>query len=112
MTEMPLYQQVITVLLCTAATMLTRFLPFLIFSSKKPTPQVVRYLGNALPAAIFGLLVVYCLKDVAWTLAPHGLPEMIGIGVTAGLHIWLRRMLLSMFAGTAVYMLLVQVVFH
>ncbi|WP_341795296.1 hypothetical protein [Mitsuokella multacida] len=37
---------------------------------------------------------------------------MIGIGVTAGLHIWLRRILLSMFAGTAIYMLLVQIVFR
>lgn len=109
MMEMTLYQQVITVLLCTAATMLTRFL---LFSSKKPTPLMVRYLGNALPAAIFGLLVVYCLKDVDWGLAPHGLTEVIGIGVTAGLHIWLRRMLLSMFAGTAIYMLLVQIVFR
>lgn len=112
MMEMTLYQQVITVLLCTAATMLTRFLPFLLFSSKKPTPLMVRYLGNALPAAIFGLLVVYCLKDVDWGLAPHGLPEVIGIGVTAGLHIWLRRILLLMFAGTAIYMLLVQIVFR
>ena len=60
MTDMPLYQQAITVLLCTAATMLTRFLPFLVISARKPTPPLVRYLGNALPAAIFGLLVVYC----------------------------------------------------
>lgn len=70
MTDMPLYQQAITVLLCTAATMLTRFLPFLVISARKPTPPLVRYLGNALPAAIFGLLVVYCLKDVAWGRPP------------------------------------------
>lgn len=111
MTQMPLYQQVLTVLLCAAATMITRFLPFLVFSSKKPTPLLVRYLGNALPAAIFGLLVVYCLKDVVWAAAPHGAPELIGIAVTGGLHLWLRRMLVSMAVGTAVYMVLVQGVF-
>lgn len=111
MTDMTLAQQVVTVLLCTAATMLTRFLPFLVFSSKKPTPRLVRYLGDALPAAIFGLLVVYCLKDVSWTLPPHGAPELMAVALTAALHLWLRRMLLSMAAGTALYMLLVQCVF-
>ncbi len=111
MTDMPLYQQAITVLLCTAATMLTRFLPFLVISARKPTPPLVRYLGNALPAAIFGLLVVYCLKDVVWGRPPHGMPELITVTVTAGLHLWLRRMLVSMAAGTALYMLLVQRVF-
>ena len=111
MTDMPLYQQAITVLLCTAATMLTRFLPFLVISARKPTPPLVRYLGNALPAAIFGLLVVYCLKDVAWGRPPHGMPERIAVAVTAGLHLWLRRMLVTMAAGTALYMLLVQRVF-
>ena len=56
-------QFAITIAMCTAATMLTRFLPFLIFSSKdQQPPEVVRYLGKVLPAAIFGMLIVYCLK--------------------------------------------------
>ena len=110
MTDMPIYQQIITVLFCSAATMLTRFLPFLVFSSKKPTPYLVRYLGNTLPAAIFGLLVIYCLKDVSWANPPHGASELIAIAVTAALHLWRRSMMLSMAAGTAVYMLLVQVI--
>ena len=43
----------ITIAACTAATMLTRFLPFLIFLSKdQQPPEVVRYLGRVLPAAI------------------------------------------------------------
>lgn len=57
-------EQFITIGLCALATMLTRFLPFLCFSPDKPTPPFVRYLGNALPAAVFGLLIVYCLKNV------------------------------------------------
>lgn len=49
----------ITIAVCAAATMLTRFLPFLIFSSKdQQPPEVVRYLGRVLPAAIFGMLIV------------------------------------------------------
>ncbi|MEG2252611.1 MAG: AzlD domain-containing protein, partial [Clostridia bacterium] len=62
---MTLSQQVITIAMCVLGTMLTRFLPFLLFSSQKPTPAYVRYLGKALPAAIFGMLVVYCLKNVS-----------------------------------------------
>ena len=77
----------ITIAACTAATMLTRFLPFLIFSSKdQQPPEVVRYLGRVLPAAIFGMLIVYCLKGVSLTSGSHGIPEAIAIGVTIALH--------------------------
>ena len=65
----------ITIAACTAATMLTRFLPFLIFSSKdQQPPEVVRYLGRVLPAAIFGMLILYCLKGVSVFTGSHGCP--------------------------------------
>ena len=108
---MTLIQQIITIALCALATMLTRFLPFLIFSSRRETPGYVQYLGKALPAAIFGMLIVYCLKNVSLIAAPHGLPEAIAILVVVGLHLWKRQMLLSIAAGTVCYMLLVQLVF-
>ena len=80
-------QMGITIAVCTAATMLTRFLPFLIFSSKdQQPPEVVRYLGRVLPAAIFGMLIVYCLKGVSLTSDSHGIPEAIAIGVTIALR--------------------------
>ena len=104
-------QQLLTVGVCVAATMLTRFLPFLLFSSKKPTPKYVQYLGRALPGAIFGMLVIYCLKNVQLLQGSHGLPELIGILVTALLHFWKKQMLLSVAGGTVCYMLLVQLVF-
>lgn len=108
---MTLSQQVITIALCAAGTMLTRFLPFLVFSSKKPTPKYVQYLGKALPAAIFGMLVVYCLKNVNVLAGSHGLPELISIAVVVALHLWKRQMLISVAGGTVCYMLLVQLVF-
>lgn len=108
---MTLSQQVITIALCAAGTMLTRFLPFLIFSSKKPTPKYIQYLGKALPAAIFGMLVVYCLKNVNVLAGSHGLPELISIAVVVALHLWKRQMLISVAGGTVCYMLLVQLVF-
>lgn len=110
MSPMTFPQQVAVILLCILATTSTRFLPFLIFARKKETPAFVQYLGRALPSAIFALLVVYCLRntDVAATFA---LPEAIAIVATVLLHLWKHQMLLSIAGGTAVYMLLVQLVF-
>lgn len=108
---MTLTQQIITIALCVLATMITRFLPFLVFSSNKPTPKYIRYLGDYLPPAIFGMLVVYCLKNVSLFAGSHGLPELIAILATVGLHLWKRQMLLSIAAGTVCYMLLVQFIF-
>lgn len=111
MSPMTIPQQIITIAICVLGTMLTRFLPFLIFSSKKPTPKYIAYLGKALPCAVFGMLVVYCLKNVSILTGTHGLPELLAIAVTAGLHLWKKNMLLSIAGGTIVYMLLVQLVF-
>lgn len=108
---MTLTQQIITIVICAAGTMATRFLPFLLFSDKRPTPRYIQYLGKALPAAIFGMLVVYCLKNVDLLSGGHGIPELIAILVTAGLHLWKRQMLLSIAGGTLCYMLLVQLIF-
>ena len=105
---MTLTQQIITIGLCILGTMATRFLPFVVFSSKKPTPKYIQYLGKALPSAIFGMLVIYCLKNISVMSGSHGLPELIAIAVTVGLHFWKRQMLLSIAGGTVCYMLLVQ----
>ncbi len=108
---MTVLQEILTIGLCAFATVLTRFLPFLIFRADKPTPKYIGYLGKALPAAIFGMLVVYCLKNVDVTAGSHGLPELIAIAAVVLLHLWKRNMLLSIGGGTVCYMLLVQLVF-
>ena len=104
-------QHMITIAVCVLGTMLTRFLPFILFPAGKPTPKYIRFLGHALPAAVFGMLLVYCLKGVDILSGRHGLPELIAILLVVGLHLWKRKMLLSISAGTIVYMLLVQLVF-
>ena len=108
---MTLGQQFITIGMCVLGTMLTRFLPFLVFSDKRPIPKYIQYLGHALPPAIFAMLVVYCLKDVEVVSGSHGIPELIAMVVVVILHLWKRKMLLSIAAGTVLYMLLVQTVF-
>lgn len=111
MTDMTFAQQVVTVAMCVLATVLTRFLPFLIFSPKRPTPKYIQYLGRVLPGAIFAMLVVYCLKNVSFVTYSFGIPELLGIAITVALHLWKRQMLLSIAGGTVAYMLLVQLVF-
>ncbi len=88
-----------------------RFLPFWIFGENRKTPPLIAYLGQVLPYATMGMLVVYCLKGVDLTAAPFGIPEFLGCAVVALLHIWKRSTLLSIGAGTVCYMLLVQFVF-
>ena len=100
---------IITVVALVTAAL--RFLPFLIFGENRKTPPLITYLGQVLPYAIMGMLVVYCLKDVTLTSAPFGIPEFLGCVVVALLHLWKRNTLLSIGAGTVCYMLLVQLVF-
>lgn len=97
------------VMVIAGITALLRFLPFLIF--RKGTPEPVRYLGGVLPYAIMGMLVVYCLKNISFTSAGHGLPELLSVLFVALLHKWKHNTLLSILAGTIFYMLLVQLMF-
>lgn len=108
---MTLSQQVITIAMVVLGTFLTRFLPFLIFPAGKPTPRYIQYLGRVLPAAVFGLLIVYCLKNVNLFAGGHAIPEFLSIALVVSLHLWKRQMLLSIAGGTICYMLLVQLVF-
>ena len=108
---MILTQQIITIAMVVLGTMITRFLPFLIFPAGKETPKYIQYVGKVLPAAVFGLLVIYCLRSVDLFSGNHGLPEALSIALVIALHVWKRQMLLSIAGGTICYMLLVQLVF-
>lgn len=109
--EMSIKQQIIMILMAVAGTMLTRFFPFLLFPSGKETPKYIQYLGKVLPAAVFGMLVVYCLKNVSIFTGNHALPEILAIGLVIVSYLWKRQMLLSIASGTMFYMFLIQVVF-
>ena len=91
-------------------TMMTRFLPFLIFTEGKEPPEFIQYLGKVLPYAVIGLLVIYCLKDVPGS-GTYGRPEFLAIAFIVLLYRWKKSILLSIGGGTVFYMLLVQFVF-
>ncbi len=102
------YYTILIIITISLVTMLTRFLPFLIFNKQEKLPEIISYLGKVLPTAIMAMLVVYCLKDVKITVFPYGLKELIAVAVVAILHIYKRNTLLSITCGTICYMLLVQ----
>lgn len=108
---MTVTQHIITIAMVVLGTMTTRFLPFLVFRSDRPTPAYIQYLGKVLPGAVFGLLVIYCLKNVSVFTGSHAVPEFLCICLVVALHLWKRQMLFSIAGGTICYMLLVQFVF-
>ena len=93
-----------------AVTIALRFAPFLLLRGRE-TPKFIAYLGRVLPYAIMGMLVVYCLRGVTFAAVSNWMPQLIATAVVVGLHIWKRNTLLSIIAGTALYMVLVQVMF-
>lgn len=92
-----------------AVTIAIRFAPFVIF--RKDPPAVILYLGDVLPYAIMGMLVIYCLKGVSFTGGSHGIPEIASVLLVIGIYKWKHNMLLSILAGTAAYMAMIQLVF-
>ncbi|MBQ4062374.1 MAG: AzlD domain-containing protein [Christensenellaceae bacterium] len=104
-------RSVLIVAVVALVTVLIRFLPFIIFKKGRETPPFVTYLGKVLPYAIMGMLVVFCLKNISFIDAPHGLPELIACAIVAGLHLWKRNTLISIVGGTACYMLMIRFIF-
>lgn len=104
------WQILIMIAAIALGTMITRFLPFILFPENKKTPPIVTYLGSVLPPAMMGLLVIYCLKDVNFLENTHGLPEILSIIAIIFLHHYKNNVLLSIGGGTVIYMILVQVI--
>jgi branched-subunit amino acid transport protein AzlD len=102
-------RETVLILVMAGVTALLRFLPFLVF--RKSTPPYIAYLGHVLPPALIGMLVVYCMKDLNFSAAPYGLPELIAALCVVGLQLWKRSSIFSILGGTAIYMLLVQFAF-
>lgn len=108
---MTLTEQIITIAMGVLGVQLSRWIPFWLFPANRPIPEYIRYLGKVLPAAMFGMLVIYCYKNIDLFSGYGGVPDFIAGVVTLALHLWKKNMFLSMAIGTGLYMFLVQVVF-
>ncbi len=102
---------ILVIAVAALVTVILRFIPFLAFGGKRETPAYISYLGRLLPYAVMAMLVVYCLRNISFSAAPFGAPELISCAVVALLHVWKRSSILSILGGTVCYMLLVQLVF-
>lgn len=85
-------------------TFLLRALPFLLFSGKHSMPSTVQKVSELLPPAIMAVLVVYCIKDSISSPESGTIATGIAVLAVIGLHLWKRNTLLSIFGGTAIYM--------
>ena len=104
-------QSLVLIAVIAVATHITRGIPFILFPENKETPRYILYLGKVLPYSAMGLLVVYCLRNVSFISSPYGIPETLAVLCVAALHLWKNNTLLSIGFGTAVYMVLVQLIF-
>ena len=105
-------EQLHTALLIAVMSLVTiglRALPFGIFGGKRQVPQVILYLGEVLPSAALGMLVVYCLRDISFTAAPYGLAELLACAAVVLMQIWKRNTIYSILSGTILYMLLLHI---
>ncbi|NCB42847.1 MAG: branched-chain amino acid transporter AzlD [Clostridia bacterium] len=104
-------QTILTIVAIAVGVQITRFAPFVLFPDGKKRPLVIDYLGKALPPAMMGLLVVYCLRNISVVSSPYGIPELVAIIATVGFHKWKSNALLSIATGTACYMFMMHVWF-
>lgn len=88
-------------------TFALRALPFVAADFLR-SHRIIRELGRFLPAAILALLLLHTLIGFARQDGPTvGLaPVLIAIVTTVGLHLLFRQALLSIFSGTALYVVL------
>ena len=80
-----------------------------VVSGRTTYAKVYSVPGKVLPSAVFGMLVIYCLKDVSLISGSHGIPELLAVLAVTVLHLWKRQMLLSIAGGTIFYMVLLQI---
>ena len=102
---------IVVLIVMGAVTLATRILPVLIFGRGEKVPDYIMYLGRVVPYTAMGLLIVYCLKDISISDAPHGIPELIALAIVSGSYLWKRNTILSVVVGTAAYMLMIQMLF-
>ena len=100
-----------TILLIAVAAVVTfvlRAIPFVVFSGNGEMPPFIKRIADLMPAAIMAVLVIYCIKGDIAVLSMNSAVTAVSVLVVVVLHLWKRNILLSIFGGTAVYMMLLR----
>jgi branched-subunit amino acid transport protein AzlD len=88
-----------------AVTWALRALPFAALAPMRHSP-VVKYLSVHMPLGVMVMLALYTARDVAEAGVRQQLWMVVAVAVTAGLQLWRRHALLSILAGTVIYVTL------
>lgn len=105
---MNIIESTITIGVVIIGTLITRFLPFILFPSNKNTPKYIEYLGTVLPFATTGMIIIYCLKDTSFKQSTDLISKIISILFIIIIHKLKSNMLYSIIGGTICYMILIQ----
>lgn len=97
----------LAILVMSLVNYFTRIFPFIFFIKKEP-PAYILYIEKYFPAVIMMILIFYTLKDISFSVYPFGAKELLGILFTAGVHLFYKNYLVSIFGGTIFYMVMVQ----
>lgn len=108
MTEL---QRWLMVFALASGTILTRFIPFWFFPENKAIPHWLKKLGDTLPYASLGMLVVYALKGLSVTTYPYGVSEIISLVFITIIHLYKKNTLVSIFLGLVIYLICVNIIF-
>ena len=96
------------VLVCTAVTWSLRAVPFAVLAPLRRS-DLVTDLGDRMPVGVMAILVVHSLRHVSLAPPTYGVPPLVALGVTVGLHLWRGNVAASMLAGTTVHVALASV---
>ncbi len=107
--EINFMHSLILVVMASIVTFITRIIPFALFGGGKGIPKKVEYLGDILPAAIIATLVIYCLRNINFETPVNFVPGIVATASVIIMHFWKRNTLISIFLGTAIYMILLRV---
>jgi len=56
-------------------------------------------------------LVIFCIRNIKISSYPHGLPEIISIGLVVIIHLTAKNTIISIVLGTTIYMILIRTIF-
>lgn len=86
-----------------AVTWALRAAPFAVLAPLRHS-ALMAHVGERMPVGMMVILAVYTLRDTSVVLESAG-PAVLALALTIGLHLWRGSMTLSIFAGTAAYVL-------
>ncbi|CDO09553.1 branched-chain amino acid ABC transporter [Mycolicibacterium cosmeticum] len=88
-----------------AVTWALRALPFAALAPMRHS-AVVKYLSVHMPLGVMVMLALYTVRDVPEAAVRQQVWMAVAVAVTAGLQVWRRHALVSILAGTVIYVTL------